>query len=214
MGSSSHLRRCQFNCLADSNVGHAAANTARHHRVNVAVTGIGEIFQQRGCRHDLSRLAIAALGNLQLEPRGLQRMLALRIKAFDRGDVCPGDRPNRGNAGSRCASFHMHRASTTKTDPTTEFRSCETKLVADYPEQRRVVRTVGRNGAAVEIECGHDRLTPLAFRQWYTDPSRRMASPLFSRSFQVGNFVRALLSYTAPRASSPSVPDTRYTDIP
>src|SRR5260370_32464899 len=65
MGSSSHLRRCQFNCLADSNVGHAAANTARHHRVNVAVTGIGKIFQQRGCLHDLSRLAIAALGNLQ-----------------------------------------------------------------------------------------------------------------------------------------------------
>src|SRR5260370_14886069 len=146
MGSSSHLRRCQFNWLGHSNVGMGAANLARHPRVNVAVTGIGKIFQQRGCLHDLSRLAIAALGNLQLEPRGLQRMLALRIKAFDRGDLCPGDRPNRGNAGSRCASFHMHRASTTKTDPTTEFRSCETKLVANYPEQPRGVRTTRPNG--------------------------------------------------------------------
>src|SRR5580693_2215113 len=161
MGSSSHLRRCQFNCLADSNVGHAAANTARHHRVNVAVTGIGKIFQQRGCLHDLSRLAIAALGNLQLKPRGLQWMPALRIEAFNRRDLCPGDRANRGNAGSRCASFDMHRASTTKTDSATKFRSCETKLVADYPEQRRVVRTMRRNGAAVEIECVHDGIAPL-----------------------------------------------------
>src|ERR1700722_5860956 len=61
MGSSSHLCRGQFNCLADSNVGHAAANTARHHRVNVTVTGIGKILQQRGCLHDLSRLAIPGL---------------------------------------------------------------------------------------------------------------------------------------------------------
>src|ERR1700720_379838 len=166
MGTSLHFHCCQFNRLADSNVGHAAANTARHHRVNVAVAGIGKILQQRGCLHDLSRLAIPALGNLQLEPRGLQRMLALRIETFDRRDLCPGDRANRGNAGSRCASFHMHRASTTKTDAATEFRSCETKRVADYPEQRSVVRTMRRNGAAVEIECSQDRLTPLAFCQW------------------------------------------------
>src|SRR5258708_28536358 len=133
---------------------------------------------------------MAALGNLQVEPGGLQGMLGLRIKAFDRSDLCPGDRPNRGNAGSRCASFHMHRASTTKTDPTTEFRSCETKLVADYPEQRRVVRTMRRNGAAVEIECSHERLTPLSCCQWYAGPARRTAATLFSRSFQAGNFVR------------------------
>src|SRR5712672_4770660 len=190
MGSSSHLRRCQFNCLADSNVGHAAANTARHHRVDVAVAGIGKILQQRGCLHDLSRLAIAALGNLQLEPRGLQRMLALRIETFDRRDLCTGDRAKRGNAGSCCASFDMHGASTTKTDSATEFRSCETKLVADYPQQRRVVRTMCRHGAAVEIECGHDRLAPLAFCQWYAGPALRMAATFFSRSFQGGNFVR------------------------
>src|SRR6267378_4602020 len=142
MGSSSHRCRCQFNCLADSNVGHAAANTARHHRVDVAVAGIGKILQQRGCLHGLSRLAIPALGDLQLEPRGLQRLLALRIETFDRRDLCPCDRTNRGNAGPRCASFDMHRASTTKTDSATEFRSYETKLVADYPEQRCVVWTM------------------------------------------------------------------------
>src|SRR5579862_16969 len=90
-------------------------------------------------------------------------MLALRIEAFDRCDLCPGDRANRGNARSRCASFYMHGASTAKTDSATEFRSCETKLVADYPEQRGVVRTMRRNGAAVEIECRHDRRTPFAF---------------------------------------------------
>src|SRR5258708_12224335 len=108
---------------------------------------------------------MAALGNLQVEPGGLQGMLGLRIKAFDRSDLCPGDRPNRGNAGSRCASFHMHRASTTKTDPTTEFRSCETKLVADYPEQRLVVRTMRRNGAAVETTSILHILTPLTSLQ-------------------------------------------------
>src|SRR5580704_2301692 len=161
MGSSFHLHCSQLNCLADSNVGHAAANTARHHRVYVAISGIRKIFQQRRCLHDLSRLAISALRNLQVEPGGLQRMLSMRIEAFNRRDLCLCDCTNRGNARSRCASFHVHRASATKTDSATEFRSCETKLVADYPEQRRVVRTMRRNGAAVEIECGHDRIAPL-----------------------------------------------------
>src|SRR5580692_9055579 len=160
MGSSFHLRCGQLNCLADSNVGHAAANTARHHRVYVAVSGIRKIFQQRSRLHDLSRLAISALRNLQVEPSGLQRMLAMRIEAFDRRDFCPCDRTNWGNAGSRCASFHVHRASATKTDSTTKFRSGEAKLVADYPEQRRVVRTMRRNGPAVEFKCGHVAFLP------------------------------------------------------
>src|SRR4029077_10364700 len=170
MATSLHFRRCQFDRLADSNVGHAAANTASHHRVEVLVGRIREVLEQRGGLHDLSRLAVAALRNLQLEPRGLQWMFALWIETFNRRDPCSRDRTNRRNAGARCASFHMHGASAAKTDSATEFRSSETKLVSDYPQQGRVVRTTRRNGAAVEIECGHDSLGSSRFRSMVCRP--------------------------------------------
>src|SRR5580700_8565867 len=149
MGVSSHPRGCKLDGFAYSDVSHAAADIPGHYGVDVAVTGVGIIPQQRGCLHDLSRLAVPALRNLQLKPGNLQGMPPLRIEPLNGRDLRGGDRAKWGDAGSRRASFHMHRAGATKTDPTAEFGSGKTEFVADYPEQGRVIRTVHRNGAPV-----------------------------------------------------------------
>jgi hypothetical protein len=147
MGDSSHPRCCKLDGFSDSRVSHTAADIPGHDGVDVAIAGVGIILQQRGCLHDLSRLAVSTLRNLQLKPCRLERMLALWIEPFDGRDPHSRDGTEGGDAGPRRASFHMHRAGAAKSNPATEFGARETNFVADYPEQWRVIRTVHRNGA-------------------------------------------------------------------
>src|SRR5439155_2267764 len=78
---------------ADAGIRAAAANVARHARVDVPVGGMGLAREQCGSRHDLARLAVAALHDLEIEP-GLLDPLATggRAYAFDRGDVLAAHR--------------------------------------------------------------------------------------------------------------------------
>ena len=63
---------------ADPLVGPAPADVARHGVVDVVVTsGWALAREQRRRRHDLPGLAVAALGNVQLDPGLLHRMIAL-----------------------------------------------------------------------------------------------------------------------------------------
>src|SRR3954468_9656551 len=107
---SSHSCRRKLDGFADSNVSHAAADIPRHYRVDVGIGRVGIVLDQRRCLHDLARLAVAALWRLQLEPRGLQRMSTLRIESFYRRDCGPGNCPDRGDARTCRAPFHVYRA--------------------------------------------------------------------------------------------------------
>src|SRR6202035_2234035 len=79
-GSLPHSRGRQLDRVTDADVGHAATEITRHDRIDVLVGRIGIVLEQRGRLHDLTRLAVTALRNLQVSPRCLQRMLALRVK--------------------------------------------------------------------------------------------------------------------------------------
>ena len=188
---SSHSRRGQLNGFAYANVGHAAADTPGHHRINIPVGRIRVILQQGRRLHDLSRLTVAALRNLQFEPGSLQWMSAVRVEPLDRCDFGAHYGAHRCDARSRRASFYVHSASTAHTNATPEFGSRETKLVADHPKQRRVIGTVYGDRAAIEIECGNDCLLLLcSLCQCDPADSRRMAATFSCRSFQGGRFVR------------------------
>src|SRR6266446_6477071 len=52
----------------DTQVGRAAAQVARHGGVDVRVGRLGVLGEERGGLHDLTRLAIAALGDLFGDP--------------------------------------------------------------------------------------------------------------------------------------------------
>src|SRR5690348_2440596 len=62
------LDRC-----ANAHVRRAATDVARHRGVDVLIAWSAVLHEQCGCRHDLPGLAIAALRNVELLPRGLQR---------------------------------------------------------------------------------------------------------------------------------------------
>src|SRR5580658_8435483 len=71
---------------ADALVGRAAADVPVHGVVNVAVARGGFSGQERGRRHDLPRLAIAALWHVELSPRGAHRLDGFPLEALNRYD--------------------------------------------------------------------------------------------------------------------------------
>ena len=60
--------RRSVNGLADAIIRAAAAKVANHSAVDVFISWIRIGFEQSNCRHDLARLAIAALGHLLFDP--------------------------------------------------------------------------------------------------------------------------------------------------
>src|SRR5579872_508657 len=72
---------------ADARVGAAAADV-RHGVVDVGVGRLRVLLEQRRGRHDLARLAVAALRHVVREPRLLHRMaLAVARQALDGHDL-------------------------------------------------------------------------------------------------------------------------------
>jgi len=60
--------------LANSHIGAATADHAGHVVIDVLIGGLGVALEEVGRRHDLPGLAVAALGNVQLEPGFLYRV--------------------------------------------------------------------------------------------------------------------------------------------
>src|SRR6478672_3281709 len=77
----------EVNGGADTLIRPAAAHVAGHRLVDVVVSGLRSSGQQRRGRHDLARLTVAALHDVELEP-GLLKGLSDRCFAnrFDSGD--------------------------------------------------------------------------------------------------------------------------------
>src|ERR1700692_3052775 len=76
---------------ADTGIRRAAANIAAHGAVDVGIGRRRVLLEQGRCRHDLTALAIAALGYLKLYPRGLDRLGRLALQTLDRGHLLAGD---------------------------------------------------------------------------------------------------------------------------
>src|SRR5258706_3269595 len=85
--------------LADSQISAASTNVPRHGGVDIAIGRVGLGGEQRGCGHDLARLAINALRYFQLDP-GLLNLLAGGCGAdrLDRGDALAGRGSDRRDA--------------------------------------------------------------------------------------------------------------------
>src|SRR4029077_20491479 len=87
-----------FDRGAEARVSPATADIARHRAVDVGVSGMGVLRDQRRGRHDLPRLAVAALDDLEVQPRLLHFLAGGRFP--DRlygGDLFPGGRGHRSD---------------------------------------------------------------------------------------------------------------------
>src|ERR1700738_4763625 len=123
-GRNSRCLCCLFDSGPDSLIGTTATNVARHPRIDVGIAGVRVARQQRGCGHNLARLAVAALNSFEIEPRLLNPSASRRFA--DRLDSCyiPAEgNSHRSDAGADRPTIEMYRASTAKPETTAEFRS-------------------------------------------------------------------------------------------
>src|SRR5258706_2266765 len=95
--------------IADFRIGAAAADIG-HLTVDIGIARMGIALQKRRRRHDLTRLAIAALRYLLFDPGNDHGMVLVRGDAFDGGDFPPRQSTRRKRAGPHRLAVDMHRA--------------------------------------------------------------------------------------------------------
>ena len=133
--SGSLILRRQMDGAADGLIGSAAANVVVHGFVDIGVGGLRGFGQQRGGRHDLPGLAIAALRHVFIGPGALHRMAAIGREAFDGGDLLPAT-PDIGMVQERMRlAINVDRTGAAERHAATEFRSRDAERIAQDPEQ-------------------------------------------------------------------------------
>ena len=99
-----------------------AAVVARHSGVDLVIGRMRRAFQERGRRHDLPRLAIAALGYVEVDPRPLKGMECGPFgEALDGAHRLARDTRHRRQACSRRLAVDVHRAGAALPDATPEL---------------------------------------------------------------------------------------------
>src|SRR5579872_1628683 len=131
-----------FHGADDPGIGRTPTHVAGH-AIDDLLLGRMRIFreQSRGL-HDLAGLAIAALRHLVLDPGLLHRMGVGRIEPFDGGDQLAFDRADADRTGAHRLAIDMNRTTAAQADSATEFRTGESQVLPDDPEQRGVGRRV------------------------------------------------------------------------
>src|SRR5215471_11939209 len=110
---------------ADALIGAAAADVAGHGRIDVGIAGLRILGEQRSGGHDLSRLAVTALRNVELDPGALHRVAVVARQTLDGNDVLAARGAHRGYAGTHRRTLQMHGAGTAQCHPTAVFGARE-----------------------------------------------------------------------------------------
>ena len=138
-------------------IGSASADIS-HRFVDVPVGWFRRSFEQRGCRHDLTGLAIAALRDVDRRPRFLYGMRAGGGEALDGGDPI-GSFHVSDPDGTRALHLviDMHGAGAALGDAAAVFGPGETDLLPDHPQERRVRFDLHHPYPSIDVELGHER---------------------------------------------------------
>src|SRR6185369_3424027 len=149
----SRLRRGLLDRGTDPRVGPAAADVAFHGLVDLRVGGIRVALQQRGGRHDLPGLAVAALRDAVVDPGRLQRAAdGLGADRFDRDDLAVRNRRDRRDARAHSLAVHVNGAGAAERHAAAELAARQPELVPQRPQQRGLAGYVDVLAFAVDVE--------------------------------------------------------------
>src|SRR5688572_31886054 len=94
--------------LAYARIRSAAAEVAGHRAVDIGVRRLRVLLQQRGGGHDLTGLAVPALGYVHLDPRLLHRVAAIARQPFDSRNGFTGNTLRRCDARACRYAIDVH----------------------------------------------------------------------------------------------------------
>lgn len=140
--------------LADTCVGGAAAEVAGHGGIYFRVAWLFVSGEEGGGAHDLSGLAVAALGDVVLDP-GLLHGVEFTVlgESFDGGYFSGRSSGDWELAGSHGDAVEVYGAGAAKSFAAAEFGADEAEVVAEDPEEWGVVGNVDGLYLSVDIEC-------------------------------------------------------------
>src|SRR5689334_5504722 len=142
---------------ANTRVGPAAADVTRHRAVDVGVARMRVLREQRRRRHDLARLAVAALHDLEVEPRLLHLLAGRRFSnGLDGGDLLAGRRGYRCDARASRLAVEVHGAGPAQRHPAAELRAGQADDITQHPEDGHVRGHVDGHVASVDVQGYHD----------------------------------------------------------
>src|SRR5260221_3431906 len=152
--------------FANADIGPTAADVAGHRVVDVGIRRMRVAREQRRSRHDLARLAVAALNDLPVEP-GLLDLGDRRSRAdgLDRRDLGGDDAVDRGDTGTGGDAVDMHSAGAAERHAAAELRAGHAEHVAQHPQERDVTVDIDRAIDAVDLNRGgHSYLRAIRVR--------------------------------------------------
>src|SRR2546422_3249377 len=164
---------------ADARIGATAANVARHRLVDIAVGGRRVLRQQRGGGHDLAGLAVAALHDLEVEPRLLDPLAdGCGADALDGGDGMADRGAHRRDARSSWYAVEVHGAGAAQCGAAAELGASHAEQVPQDPKQGHVGWRIDGVTSAVDCQCDHGFSSMVVFAP--PGPSSR---PIHSRMY-------------------------------
>src|SRR5215469_9838941 len=138
-------------------IGAAAANVAGHGVLDLLVSWLGSLRQQRNGLHDLPRLAVSALGNRVLDPSNLNGVQFIRAgNRFDGDDFLPGDSAHRRRTRAHRLAVAVYGTRATQTHTAAELRARQAGNVAYIPEQGHRRVAVKGPRLPIQFELDHD----------------------------------------------------------
>src|SRR2546430_11592835 len=144
---------------ADARIGATAANVARHRLVDIAGGGRGVLRQQRAGGHDRAGRAVAALHDLEVEPRLLDLLAdGCGADALDGGDGMADRGAHRRDARSSWYAVEVHGAGAAQCGAAAELGASHAEQVPQDPKQGHVGWRIDSVTSAVDCQCDHRQL--------------------------------------------------------
>src|ERR1700679_4305324 len=127
--------RSLFDGGANPRVGGTAADVAAHRVVDVLVGRLRLLIQQRGSGHNLARLAVATLHDVERQP-GLLYLLPVRgiANRLDGGDFLRTDRGERRHASADGRAVEVDGAAPTQRQHSPELCPFHVQQVTQHPQ--------------------------------------------------------------------------------
>src|SRR5215469_15183760 len=140
---------------ADANICGAATDIAFHRAIDVGIARLGILLEEPDRRHDLARLTVAALHDVELLPGALYGTRDLAADAFDGGDLAVADIADLRLAGAHRIAVEMDGAGAAERQAAAELGAGEVELVAQGPEEGHVGLRIDVVRRAIDGEADH-----------------------------------------------------------
>jgi hypothetical protein len=139
----------------DALIRRAPAQVAAHRRIDILFTGAGVATEQGGGGHDLSRLTIAALNDIQCNPGILYGLCRPGFDALYGGDFSAFHRSHRYAAAANWLSIQVDSAGAAGTASTPVFGAGQLRFVSYEPKQGLILVALILPALAIQGETDH-----------------------------------------------------------